>query len=113
MPVEVGPLARVLAMVATGNAEATAMVNEVLAKLGLQLPAIFSTLGRVAARGIETRIFAGAMVGMYDNLVAEINAGRTDTFNDERWDPLTWPVGWEPWPDRRYGDTRLETARAC
>jgi 16S rRNA (guanine966-N2)-methyltransferase len=22
--------------------------------------------------------------------------------------PLTWPSGWEPWPERVYGDTRLE-----
>jgi 16S rRNA (guanine966-N2)-methyltransferase len=24
--------------------------------------------------------------------------------------PLTWPEGWQPWPTRRYGDTRLEMA---
>ncbi|OBJ52855.1 16S rRNA (guanine(966)-N(2))-methyltransferase RsmD [Mycobacterium sp. 1423905.2] len=24
--------------------------------------------------------------------------------------PLTWPAGWEPWPQRVYGDTRLEFA---
>ena len=24
--------------------------------------------------------------------------------------PLTWPAGWEPWPHRVYGDTRLELA---
>lgn len=23
---------------------------------------------------------------------------------------LTWPAGWDPWPVRRYGDTRLEGA---
>ena len=23
---------------------------------------------------------------------------------------VAWPEGWEPWPDRRYGDTRLELA---
>ena len=23
---------------------------------------------------------------------------------------LRWPDGWEPWPTRRYGDTRLEMA---
>ena len=25
---------------------------------------------------------------------------------------LTWPEGWQPWPTRRYGDTRLEIAEA-
>jgi 16S rRNA (guanine(966)-N(2))-methyltransferase RsmD len=24
---------------------------------------------------------------------------------------LAWPDGWEPWPSRRYGDTRIELAR--
>ncbi|OBG28220.1 16S rRNA (guanine(966)-N(2))-methyltransferase RsmD [Mycobacterium alsense] len=24
--------------------------------------------------------------------------------------PLTWPEGWAPWPERVYGDTRLELA---
>lgn len=31
----------------------------------------------------------------------------------ERWassPPLTWPDGWDVWPERRYGDTRLEIA---
>ena len=23
---------------------------------------------------------------------------------------LTWPAGWEVWPERRYGDTRIEAA---
>lgn len=31
--------------------------------------------------------------------------------------PLTWPPGWEVWPERRYGDTRIEAgsrrAAAC
>jgi 16S rRNA (guanine966-N2)-methyltransferase len=24
--------------------------------------------------------------------------------------PLTWPAGWTAWPQRRYGDTRIEAA---
>lgn len=24
--------------------------------------------------------------------------------------PLTWPAGWTGWPDRRYGDTRVQIA---
>ena len=24
--------------------------------------------------------------------------------------PLTWPAGWTAWPERRYGDTRIEAA---
>ena len=25
--------------------------------------------------------------------------------------PVGWPAGWTPWPQRRYGDTRLEMAQ--
>jgi 16S rRNA (guanine966-N2)-methyltransferase len=25
---------------------------------------------------------------------------------------LTWPGGWNAWPERRYGDTRVEIAEA-
>ncbi len=91
-PVEVGPLARVLALVASGNEETIALVEEVLSSLDIPLTAIYSTLGRTAARAIETRVFANAMRGMYDDLVAEIDAGRTATFNDEKWEPITWPT---------------------
>jgi hydrogenase large subunit len=53
--------------------------------------ALFSTLGRTAARTLETKIIADAMQGWYDQLVANIKAGDTRTFNDALWDPATWP----------------------
>jgi hydrogenase large subunit len=59
----------------------------------LELPqaALFSTLGRTAARTLETKIFADAMQGWYEQLVANIKAGDTRTFNERLWDPATWP----------------------
>ncbi len=90
-PMEVGPLARVLVMYASGHKQTQDLTNAVLKALGAPLEAVFSTLGRTAARAIETKVFADAMQGMYDDLVAEIKAGNTKTFNDEKWDPQTWP----------------------
>jgi hydrogenase large subunit len=90
-PVEVGPLARVLAMYAKGNAETKDLVNLVLKTLNVPIQAVFSTLGRTAARGIETKVFGDQMRGYYNDLVAEIKAGNTQTFNGDKWDPLTWP----------------------
>ncbi|MBN1264600.1 MAG: nickel-dependent hydrogenase large subunit [Anaerolineales bacterium] len=90
-PMEVGPLARVLAMYATGHEQTQELTNYVLATLGAPIGAVFSTLGRTAARAIETKVFADSMLGMYDSLINEIKAGNTRTFNDEKWEPRTWP----------------------
>jgi len=53
--------------------------------------ALFSTLGRTAARAVETKVFADAMRTYYDSLVAEIKAGNTRTYDGSKWDPITWP----------------------
>jgi Ni,Fe-hydrogenase I large subunit len=58
MPMEVGPLARMLVAYASGHAEVKALVNGVLAKLNAPATALFSTLGRVAARAVETQLMA-------------------------------------------------------
>ena len=79
---EVGPLARMLMLYATGNAQAKELVDSTLAKLEVPVTALYSTLGRTAARTLETKIFADAMQGWYDQLVANIKAGDTRTFNE-------------------------------
>lgn len=90
-PVEVGPLARVLAMYAVGHKPTVGLVNVVLDKLKAPASALFSTLGRTAARGIETKVFSDLLTGFFDELMEEIKGGRTETFNGEKWDPSTWP----------------------
>ena len=80
-PMEVGPLARVLAMYAGGHKQTKELVNLVLSTLNIPITAVFSTLGRTAARAIETKVFADAMRVYYDDLVAEIKAGNTRTYN--------------------------------
>ncbi len=89
--VEVGPLARVLMLYAKGHEQARELVNMTLSKLDLPTRALFSTLGRTAARTLETKILADAMQGWYDQLIANIKAGDTKTFNENLWDPSTWP----------------------
>ncbi len=92
MPVEVGPLARVLVMYAQGHAQTRELVELTLKTLGAEAPALFSTLGRTAARAIETKVFADVLRSTYNELIAEIKAGNTRTFNDEKWEPTTWPA---------------------
>jgi hydrogenase large subunit len=89
--VEVGPLARVLLLYAKGHPQTTELVNMTLKKLEVEPRALFSTLGRTAARTLETKIIADAMQGWYDQLIANIRAGDTRTFNEALWDPATWP----------------------
>ena len=92
VPVEVGPLARVLAMYAGGHQQTKDLVDMVLKKLGAPLTAVFSTLGRAAARAIETKVFADTLRATYNDLITEIKAGNTRTFNSDKWEPLTWPA---------------------
>jgi len=88
---EVGPLARVLMMYARGNPDAKALVDSTLAKLELPVSALFSTMGRTAARTLESKLIVDKMSTWYDNLVANIRAGDLAVHNDEKWDPATWP----------------------
>jgi hydrogenase large subunit len=88
---EVGPLARVLLLYARGHAQTVELANATLKKLDLPLTAMFSTLGRTAARGLETKIIADAMPAWFDQLLANIKAGDIGTFDDTRWEPSTWP----------------------
>ncbi|HKI85984.1 MAG TPA: nickel-dependent hydrogenase large subunit, partial [Thermoanaerobaculia bacterium] len=55
-PMEVGPLARMLVAYGRGHERVKELVNGALGKLGVGPAALFSTLGRVAARGIETQV---------------------------------------------------------
>jgi hydrogenase large subunit len=93
--VEVGPLARMLLLYADSSAPAHAQAKELvdssLSTLGLPIEALFSTLGRTAARTLESKIVADAMQTWYGNLIANIKAGDTKTFNETLWDPATWP----------------------
>ena len=53
--------------------------------------ALFSTLGRTAARGIETLIVAQQLPVFLDMLIANISEGDFIIHNNEKWDPATWP----------------------
>jgi len=88
---EVGPLARYVVGYAKGIPEFKEPVDKVLKDLGLPLTAIFSTLGRTAARGLEASYSAQLMKHFQDKLVQNIKNGDTSTANVEKWDPSTWP----------------------
>jgi len=89
-PMEVGPLARLLVAYVAGHKEVKAAVNGVLADLKVGPEALFSTLGRTAARGIETLLIARELPKWLDQLVGNIAGGDLTIHNGEKWDPSSW-----------------------
>ena len=90
-PMEVGPLARMLVAYAGGHKDVQAIVGDTLKALNVGPAALFSTLGRTAARGMETVLLARRLSVWYDDLVTRIKAGDVTTFAGKNWDPSTWP----------------------
>ena len=88
---EVGPLARMLVTYASGQPRVKELVGKTLATLGVGPEALFSTLGRIAARAIEAQFLVESMTiwvhGLADNM-----ARRDYRIQDNsKWDPSTWP----------------------
>jgi len=88
---EVGPLARMLVAYAKGDPDVKGAVDDTLARLQVPVTALFSTLGRTAARGLETLVMTKWITEFYDKLIANIKAGNLNTFTKEKWEPKTWP----------------------
>ena len=95
--VEVGPLARMVVGVAAGDERITKYVTDFLKllgdKLGLGKPAptsaLFSTVGRTAARAIETEIMADVMIEWVDELAANVASGDLKTWTEFDFDKVS------------------------
>jgi hydrogenase large subunit len=90
--VEVGPLARYIVAYARGRKDIKEQVDGALKALDVPITALFSTLGRTAARGLECQWAAHKMKQYYNELIANIKAGDLATANVEKWEPVTWPA---------------------
>ncbi len=88
---EVGPLARYVIGYAQGHEAITEQINFVLKTLDIPVSALFSTLGRTAARALEADWAADQMRYFMDKLVANIKAGDSSTANIDNWEPSRWP----------------------
>jgi len=88
---EVGPLARMLVAYAAGHGRVRELVDGALGQLGVGAPALFSTLGRVAARGIETLLLAEKLEGWLDELADNMGRGELRIHDNSKWDPASWP----------------------
>ncbi len=80
--VEVGPLARMVVGVARGDKRITEYVTKFLKNANLPTKVLFSTVGRTAARAIETELMADVMVEWVDELAANAAAGDLSTWTE-------------------------------
>lgn len=90
-PMEVGPLARVLVGYASGRDDYKEIVESTLGTLNVPVTALFSTLGRTAARGLETKLVADWAQEFYGSLVNNIKNGDTRMHTEYMWNPKDWP----------------------
>ena len=91
VPMEVGPLSRMLVNYAQGHEQVQALVNHVLKTLDVGPEALFSTLGRVAARGIETQLLVDKIGDFVDELANNMGKGDLRIHDNSKWEPETWP----------------------
>jgi Ni,Fe-hydrogenase I large subunit len=105
---EVGPLARMVVGYAAGQGQIREAVDGVLKKLNAPATVLFSTLGRIAARALETQLMARHLEQWVDELDSNLAHGKVTIFNPIRWDPATWPdhaagFGWHEAPRGALG----------
>lgn len=89
---EVGPLSHVLMLYAKGHEPTKAIVDKTLIDLKLPLNALYSTMGRTAARTLEAKILADEMAVWFKQLQDNVAAGNVRTHNPELFNPANWPV---------------------
>ena len=82
---------------ANGRAKLKKAGKGELAKLNAPATALFSTLGRIAARAIETQLLARQVPKWIDQLYQNLAHGDLRVHNGEKWDPATWPKSAQGW----------------
>ncbi|QCD52625.1 nickel-dependent hydrogenase large subunit [Campylobacter sp. RM16192] len=73
-PMQVGPLASIVVNYARGNKRVVPVVDKFLKDTGLPLSAVFSTLGRTAARMLEAKIVVNHGLEAFNNLVENLKS---------------------------------------
>jgi Ni,Fe-hydrogenase I large subunit len=96
-PMEVGPLARMLVAYGAGHQRVQEVVNSVLEQLGAGPEVLFSTLGRTAARCIETVLVAEKLSEWAGELANSMASGDLEIHEWSAWDPDNWPAEAKGW----------------
>ena len=88
---EVGPLARLVVAYASGVSEVKSGVDRTLLKLGLEMPALYSVIGRIVARALESQIVVDRLAGWLDALQQNMYSGDLRIADTTKWDRSSWP----------------------
>jgi hydrogenase large subunit len=88
---EVGPLSRLIVSYAAGQNDVKELVGQTLGKLGVPVDALFSTLGRTAARGLDAALSMIWLKDFFGQLMDRVKMNEVSTFNGDRWEPKSWP----------------------
>ena len=94
---EVGPLARMAVAYAAGRQDVRDAVKGFLSKLGLPTSALFSTLGRIGARALETKLVMARIPDYVAELAANQKAGDLRVADTSKWNPKGWPAEAQGW----------------
>ena len=89
---EVGPLSRLIVAYASGRPDVKELVGSTLGKLNVPVGALYSTLGRVAARALDAALAMGWLKEYFDELMGRVKIHEVSTFNGTLWEPKTWPT---------------------
>ena len=89
---EVGPLARLLVAYAAAVPEVVTPVDRALQTLGLAHEALYSSIGRVVARALESEIVVERLQGWLDALQRNMYSGDLRIADTSKWDRSTWPA---------------------
>ena len=86
--VEVGPLARIVVGYVSGDERIKKYAGNFLKRSGLPLTVLFSTVGRTAARAIETELIGDIMVEWVDELAKNVAMGDDSTWTEFDFDSV-------------------------
>ena len=87
--VEVGPLARMVVGYVAGDKRIKKYVDNFLKRSGLPIEVLFSTVGRTAARAIETELMADVMMDWVDELAKNVASGDLSTWSEFDFDKVS------------------------
>lgn len=87
--IEVGPLARMVVGVARGDKRITKYVTNFLKRGNLPTSILFSTIGRTAARAVETELMADVMMEWVDELAKNAASGDLSTWTEFDFDKVS------------------------
>ncbi|MHB8960557.1 MAG: nickel-dependent hydrogenase large subunit [Candidatus Limnocylindrales bacterium] len=92
VPMEVGPLARVLVGVANGREDIVQTLATTLDSLNLQVDKLPGVIGRLVARAVEADVVIGHAAIWLSDLKANLATGDLAVADVTAWDPESWPA---------------------